>query len=159
VFFVLSLPELLFQDSYLYTELSAEVVLTAPNGTETRRLPLFWDGGSTWKFRFSPDRIGTWGWIVASWDKGLNGRTGAFRAVNSKRKGSLRPMPDLSQPSRFPGERERLQPRPVGGELKSRSRLTFTGSFTGGPVKPHLLDLNAFGLSASRAEGTFQSAM
>ncbi len=75
-----------------YTELSAEVVITEPDGQTQRMVPLFWDGDATWKFRFSPDRPGLWAWAVKSKDKGLDGQSGRFEVVASDRKGSIRPM-------------------------------------------------------------------
>jgi len=75
-----------------YREVSATAQLTAPGGTSVRRLPLFWDGGTTWRLRFSPDVIGTWQWHTRSNDSGLDGASGTFEVVPSDRKGSLRPM-------------------------------------------------------------------
>jgi hypothetical protein len=43
-----------------YLGLEAEVVFTPPDGGANRTAPLFWDGDTTWKFRFSPDRTGEW---------------------------------------------------------------------------------------------------
>ena len=76
-----------------YKEVVAEAVVRGPAGA-SRTLPLFWDGGSTWKLRFSPETIGDWQWSVRSSDPGLNGRTGRFRATGSERKGSIRSMRD-----------------------------------------------------------------
>jgi hypothetical protein len=78
-----------YQNPYL--ELEGEVVLSPPQGPK-RRASLFWDGGATWKFRFSPDLPGEWTWRVGSADPGLEGQTGRFRAVASDRAGSIRPM-------------------------------------------------------------------
>jgi hypothetical protein len=77
-----------------YKELVADATLTEPDGKTTRMLTLFWDGGSTWKLRFSPDKPGKWQWTVKSGDGGLNGKSGAFTAAKSKRKGTVRPMRD-----------------------------------------------------------------
>jgi hypothetical protein len=74
-----------------YLQLEADVVLTAPEGA-TRIAPLFWDGNARWKFRFSPDLPGEWSWTIRSRDSGLNGQTGGFRAIESDRPGSIRPM-------------------------------------------------------------------
>lgn len=46
---------------------------TAPSG---RNIPIqaFWDGGSTWKIRFSPDEVGQWTWrttCIGESDEGL----------------------------------------------------------------------------------------
>jgi len=75
-----------------YREVSATAQLTAPGGTSVRRLPLFWDGGATWRLRFLPDVIGTWQWHTRSSDSGLDGASGTFEVVPSDRKGSLRSM-------------------------------------------------------------------
>lgn len=75
-----------------YTEVEATAVLEAPGGS-TRTIPLFWDGGRTWRLRFSPDREGTWRWRTASTDSGLNERSGTFAVVPSDLRGSIRPMP------------------------------------------------------------------
>jgi hypothetical protein len=74
-----------------YTDLAADCTLTAPDGG-TRSLPLFWDGGTTWKFRFAPAALGTWKWLVKSTDAGLEGKTGAFQCMDFKLRGGLQPM-------------------------------------------------------------------
>jgi Protein of unknown function (DUF4038)/Domain of unknown function (DUF5060) len=76
-----------------YAELTAEVELTPPEpGALPRRLPLFWDGGATWKFRFSPEQVGVWKWSVTSRDAGLNAQAGNFEVLPARRSGSLRAM-------------------------------------------------------------------
>lgn len=75
-----------------YVELMADATLTEPDGRTTRTLPLFWDGGGTWKMRFAPDQEGTWTWTVRSADPGLDGRKGRFVCVKSNRRGSIQPM-------------------------------------------------------------------
>lgn len=74
-----------------YVDLAAEAVVIGPEGRRLR-VPLFWDGGSRWRLRVSPDRAGAWRWTVASADAGLNGRTGEFTAVAGRAAGDLRPM-------------------------------------------------------------------
>jgi hypothetical protein len=81
-----------------YVELSAEATFTRPDG-RSWAIPLFWDGGRTWKVRVSPDVTGRWSYTVKSSDPGLSGRSGAFECVASDRPGGLRPMP--SAPSHF----------------------------------------------------------
>jgi hypothetical protein len=57
-----------------------EVILTDPGGG-TRKIPGFWDGGRTWRFRFSPDQVGTWRFTTTCSDSdnsGLHGHSGAF---------------------------------------------------------------------------------
>lgn len=76
-----------------FTDLTAEVEFTTPAG-RTGNEPgiLFWDGGKTWKFRAAFFGLGVWKWTVKSADSGLNGKTGTFEVVESKRPGSIRPM-------------------------------------------------------------------
>ncbi len=89
-----------------YVDLTAEAALTPPGGGGTRSIPLFWDGGSTWKLRFSPDQLGPWKWSVKSRDAGLSGKSGAFEVVASERQGSIRPM------KQFPLHFERQDGKP-----------------------------------------------
>jgi hypothetical protein len=74
-----------------YAELAAEASLIGPDG-RMRALPLFWDGGATWRFRFTPDVAGEWRWTVVSRDPGLNGKSGSFAVAPSRRRGGIRPM-------------------------------------------------------------------
>lgn len=89
-----------------YVQLSATVTLTEPDGATTRTLPLFWDGGRTWRFRFSPDKIGHWKWTVQSADSGLEGQSGEFTVVKSELHGGVQPMP------RFPRHFQRQDGTP-----------------------------------------------
>ena len=52
---------------------------------------------NSWKFRVSPDQLGVWKWSVKSRDAGLNGKSGSFEAVASRRPGSIRPMKGFPQ--------------------------------------------------------------
>lgn len=74
-----------------YLDVTADATLTAPDGS-ARPLPLFWDGGNTWRLRFSPDQVGTWRWTVRSPDAGLNVARGSFECRPSLRRGSIVPM-------------------------------------------------------------------
>lgn len=78
-----------------YTELSAKVTLTPPQGKEMKTALLFWDGGNQWKLRFSPDTLGQWKWKVESPDQGLNELAGSFQCVESRRAGSIQPLKDF----------------------------------------------------------------
>lgn len=78
-----------------YRDVAAEAVFVAPDGKATSPVPLFWDGGTTWKLRFSPDRTGSWTWRVKSADQGLDGQSGSFECVASRRRGSMQPMKDF----------------------------------------------------------------
>ena len=75
-----------------YAEVEAVARLTAPSGAE-RTLPLFWDGGTVWRLRVSPDAVGTWRYAVESGDPGLDGKAGAFECVASAARGGIGPMP------------------------------------------------------------------
>ncbi|MBA2564135.1 MAG: DUF5060 domain-containing protein [Gemmatimonadetes bacterium] len=72
-----------------YRELSATATFTGPGG-ETRSVPLFWDGGATWRARFSPDIAGGWSWVTSSANPGLDGKSGSFECVTSPRRGGIR---------------------------------------------------------------------
>lgn len=75
-----------------YLELDATAALNPPRGGAPRNVPLFWDGGAAWVFRFSPDLAGEWTWVVRSRDASLDGQRGSFHAIPSKKSGSIRPM-------------------------------------------------------------------
>ena len=44
-----------------YTAVTATATFIQPDGG-SRSIPLFWDGGTAWKVRFSPDFLGEWTW-------------------------------------------------------------------------------------------------
>ena len=75
-----------------YTYITAKAHLTEPDRKTRRILPLFWDGDTTWRFRFSPDKVGDWQWAVRSDDPGLNGNSGSFHVIESQNKGGILPM-------------------------------------------------------------------
>jgi hypothetical protein len=102
----------------------ATATLTPPNGDgPPRTIPLFWDGGPTWKLRFSPDTTGTWRWAVrCPSDKGLDGKSGAFRCVPSQNRGSVQVMPAIRATS--PGRTA----RPSGGWATRPGRFTRTAT-------------------------------
>jgi hypothetical protein len=83
------------QSSNPYRQLSATMTLTQPDG-HTVTVPLFWDGGSTWRARFSPWLTGTWRYTTSSADKGLDNKSGSFECVTSTNKGSLVQMPNAA---------------------------------------------------------------
>lgn len=56
------------------------VTFTSPSG-QTRRVEGFWDGGQTWRARFSPDAVGLWSYETECSnlaDRGLRGQRGVF---------------------------------------------------------------------------------
>jgi PKD repeat protein len=72
-----------------YASVTATATFSRPGGG-TRTIPLFWDGGTTWKVRLSPDVTGSWTFSVSSTDAGLNGKSGGFSCVASTARGGIR---------------------------------------------------------------------
>ena len=61
-------------------DVTVSVRFSGPDGE--RAVDAFWDGGRTWRARFSPDRPGEWRWrSQCARDGGLDGREGGFRCV------------------------------------------------------------------------------
>lgn len=61
-------------------EATLSVTFTSPAG-EKREVFGFWDGGRTWRVRFSPDQLGRWTYTTRCSDRGnagLDGQGGAF---------------------------------------------------------------------------------
>lgn len=75
-----------------YAGVTAAATFRAPDGS-TREIPLFWDGGTSWKARLSPDATGRWSWSIRSGDAGLDGRSGTFDCVDSSLHGGIRARP------------------------------------------------------------------
>lgn len=63
-----------------FTEVLLEADVRSPDG---RRfvVPGFWDGGKTWRLRFTPTRVGTWTWRTRSNDPDLHGQQGEVECV------------------------------------------------------------------------------
>jgi hypothetical protein len=62
------------------------VTFTSPS-RQTRTVRGFWDGGSTWRVRFSPDETGQWTYVTAASptsDSGLHTKSGNFRVSAPK---------------------------------------------------------------------------
>jgi hypothetical protein len=74
-----------------YVKISANATFIEPDGRH-RSIPLYWDGGTKWKVRFSPDVIGAWSWSVTSNDPALNGAKGSFNCVPSANRGGIMAM-------------------------------------------------------------------
>lgn len=81
-------------------ELQARFV--SPSGKEQTVLG-FWDGGQTWRVRFSPNELGEWKYSTAAnetSDKGLHGKSGKFECAAYKgdnplyQHGAIRLSPD-----------------------------------------------------------------
>jgi hypothetical protein len=78
-----------FHSTSAYTnavqEASLTVTFTSPLG-ERREVPGFWDGGRTWRVRFSPDQPGTWTFTTTCSDssnEGLRNQTGRFLCTSA----------------------------------------------------------------------------
>ncbi|MBN1465479.1 DUF4038 domain-containing protein [candidate division KSB1 bacterium] len=74
-----------------FTDLDAEAKVLRPDSA-IWTVPLFWDGGQTWKLRVSPDLPGEWSFTIRSKDAGLDGQSAFFRCAPSDRHGSIQPM-------------------------------------------------------------------
>src|SRR5690625_3790413 len=59
-------------------DLEASATFVHSESGETRKTPMFYDGGNTWKFRFTATRTGTWTVTTASSNSNLNGKTGTI---------------------------------------------------------------------------------
>jgi hypothetical protein len=72
-----------------YTDVIFWTVFTGPNSEELVLLG-FWDGGTTWKIRFTPISAGTWTYTTgALGDSLLSGKTGQITALESTSKGFI----------------------------------------------------------------------
>src|SRR5262249_29428187 len=85
--------EIKLQSTANYANPVQEASLTAqflsPLG-ETNVVRGFWDGGSAWKIRFTPNAVGKWSYRILCSDKdnkGLNGQSGQFICTSSQGKG------------------------------------------------------------------------
>ncbi|HUU15424.1 MAG TPA: DUF5060 domain-containing protein, partial [Terriglobia bacterium] len=61
-------------------DVQVNVEFTSPSGKK-HSVQAFWDGGATWKVRFSPDETGRWSYRSSSSntdDKGLDNQSGEF---------------------------------------------------------------------------------
>ena len=63
-------------------EVRVDVEFRSPSGKE-HTVPAFWDDGSTWRVRFSPNEVGSWTWTsqATGGDSGLHGRSGSFECI------------------------------------------------------------------------------
>ncbi|MBM3812863.1 MAG: DUF4038 domain-containing protein [Acidimicrobiia bacterium] len=83
-------------------EVSLKVEFHGP-GSLRQTAEGFWDGGRTWKFRFSPEQSGSWTWRSQSSDADLDGHSGWFHVVDYKGSNPLylRGAPRLSADRRY----------------------------------------------------------
>ncbi len=78
-----------------FTDVNPVATVTGPDGA-SQRVRCFYDGASEngdgiWRFRYMPMATGDYRFAVESDDLELDGATGAFRCVASKRSGPIRP--------------------------------------------------------------------
>jgi hypothetical protein len=88
-----------------YREVVADATIMRPDN-RVWRVPLFWNGGSEWRMRVSPDVLGRWGYRIESNDPRLNGKAGSFSCIESDRPGSIRAS------ASYPGHFERQNGSP-----------------------------------------------
>ncbi|MDX2189312.1 MAG: DUF4038 domain-containing protein, partial [Bacteroidota bacterium] len=72
-----------------FTSLEGSVTFTSPS-SKTFTIPMFWDGSTTWKVRFSPNETGSWSYTTSSSNSGLSGQSGTFTCTSSSNKGGIR---------------------------------------------------------------------
>ena len=70
-------------------DVEATVIFTHPASDETRRTAMFFDGGTTWRWRFTGTRTGEWTWASESADPDLAGRSGTVRVARGTAEGFL----------------------------------------------------------------------
>jgi hypothetical protein len=63
-------------------DVDVQLTFTSPS-RQKRTVRGFWDGGATWRVRFSPDEIGAWTYATRAMP-GLDTKTGRFRVVPPK---------------------------------------------------------------------------
>lgn len=72
---------------------TATVTFTPPSGSKNAKtVHAFYDGDNTWRARVYVSETGAWRWSsVCATDAGMDGKSGAFRAADSKLRGRLLP--------------------------------------------------------------------
>ena len=127
-----------------YRQITATAHIVGPDRRSRSPIMLFWDGGRTWRLRFSPDQIGTWHWETRSTDSGLDGHSGAFEVVPSDLKGSIRPM--AGHPTTFNDRTARA----FGFWARRRGRCTWTAQSSGTTARPPSAHRRARGAGLQR---------
>ncbi len=72
-----------------YSSVTLRAEFRSPKGGRTRVLPAFWDGGSRFVFRFSPDFEGRWDFRLISNVQSLDKQTGSFQAIAARTPGFI----------------------------------------------------------------------
>lgn len=63
-----------------YTQGNVTATFSGPGASKV--VKGFWDGGSTWKIRFTPTAEGSWSYTTSSSDSGLNNKSGTITATS-----------------------------------------------------------------------------
>ena len=84
-----------------YRQVAVSVTFTGPASAGSPKVVVdaFWDGGSTWRVRMSPTRLGQWSWRTVSATRKLDGLSGRFVCIPSLSDGFLRT--DSTKPGLF----------------------------------------------------------
>src|SRR3989338_3496235 len=90
-----------------YYSVDADANVTTPSGRKLT-VPMFWDGGTTWKFRIAPTEVGTYTYTTQSADAGLNAKTGSFTASNTGNKGFIIRDPNNNYAFKYSGTGEHV---------------------------------------------------
>lgn len=102
-----------------YTEGQVSFIMKSPEG-KTTLVPGFWDGGTTWKLRFAPAKLGTWSFQSLSKTEDLNGKNGNFECVNENEdmKGFIGVQPSYQNPRHFSySNGDPFLPVPILGDI------------------------------------------
>jgi hypothetical protein len=85
-----------------YLDIQAGIEFTGPNAKPVL-VPGFWDGGGTFRVRFTPTIRGVWKWRSLSETSDLNGQTGDFECIGEDRsvKGFVNVQPEHKNPRHF----------------------------------------------------------
>ncbi len=86
-------------------DVEVTIEFTGPSGSARKQALAFWDGGRTWRVRFSPELAGRWRYRTASRpaDAGLDGQAGEFQVAAYRGSNELyrRGAPRLSANRRY----------------------------------------------------------
>ncbi len=102
-----------------YKEGQVSFIMQSPEG-KTTLVPGFWDGGTTWKLRFAPGKLGTWSFQSLSKTEDMNGVNGTFECVkeDEEGKGFIGVQPSYQSPRHFAySNGEPFLPVPILGSV------------------------------------------
>lgn len=72
-----------------YSSVTLRAEFRSPKGGRTKVMPAFWDGGTKFTIRFSPDHEGRWDFRIISNIKSLDRQVGSFEAVAAETPGFI----------------------------------------------------------------------